>query len=133
MNEFMTAETLIHRRLGGSCGINSTIHKINRKETVWDASVLYAFIVALVLTFYFRCRHRCAGHSVNDTYAMLVCMVSMGGYEILADLMRKNKIIQDIIGTFGSLFFWGRVCGNVMVFFYVCSFRIKLSRITHGT
>lgn len=88
MNEFMTAETLAtFAGLVAAVGLIVQFTKSIVKKQFGDASVrLYAFIVALVLTFLFSP----AGTGVQGIVltilnAMLVCMASMGGYEILAD------------------------------------------------
>lgn len=98
INDFMTAETLAtFAGLTAAVGLIVQFTKSVIKKQFGDASVrLYAFIVASALTFIFAP----AGTDVQGIVltilnAMLVCMASMGGYEMIADPRAEKRKEED--------------------------------------
>lgn len=94
MNEFMTAETLAtFAGLVAAVGLIVQFTKSIVKKQFGDASVrLYAFIVALALTFIFApAGTGIQGIILTVINAILVTMASMGGYEMIADPMAEKR------------------------------------------
>ena len=88
MNEFMTMEMLAtFAGLVAAVALIVQFTKSVVKKRFGDASVrLYAFAIALVLTFLFAPAGTGAqGVVLTIINAILVCMAAMGSYEVIAD------------------------------------------------
>ncbi len=87
-NDFMTIEILA--TFAGLVAAVSIIVQFTKsivKKNFGDSAVrLYAFIIALILTFIFaRAGQGIEGIILTIINAILVSITSMGGYEVLAD------------------------------------------------
>ncbi|MCR2045475.1 hypothetical protein [Anaerosalibacter massiliensis] len=88
MNEFMTAETLAtFAGLVAAVSIVVQFTKSIIKKNFGDQVVrIYAFIIALILTFIFaKSGQGIEGIVLTVINAILVSLTSMGAYEIVAD------------------------------------------------
>lgn len=94
MNEFMTPETLAtFAGLTAAVGLIVQFTKSIVKKQFGDASVrLYAFIVALALTFIFApAGTGIQGIILTVINSILVATSAMGGYEIITDPKAEKK------------------------------------------
>ena len=95
-NEFMTMEVLA--TFAGLVAAVSIIVQFTKsiiKKNFGDSAVrLYAFIIALILTFIFaRTGQGVEGIVLTIINAILVSIAAMGGYEVIADpKAEKTKI-----------------------------------------
>lgn len=93
-SEFMTAEMLA--TFAGLVAAVSVIVQFTKsiiKNQFGDSAVrLYAFIIALILTFLFaRCGTGIQGIVLTVINAMLISIASMGAYENIADPRAEKK------------------------------------------
>lgn len=96
-NEFMTMEMLAtFAGLVAAVAIIVQFTKSIVKKQFGDSAVrLYAFIIALVLTFIFaRCGTGIEGIVLTVINAILVSISAMGGYEVIADPKAEKKKVE---------------------------------------
>ena len=94
MNEFMNYEALA--TFGGLAAAVAIIvqftKSIIKKQFADYAIRIYAFIIALVLTFIFaRNGEGIEGIALTVINAILVTLVALGGYEVIADPFAEKK------------------------------------------
>jgi len=94
MNEFMNYEALA--TFGGLAAAVAIIvqftKSIIKKQFADYAIRIYAFIIALVLTFIFaRSGEGVEGIALTVINAILVTLVALGGYEVIADPFAQKK------------------------------------------
>ena len=98
MNEFMNYETLAtFSGLAAAVAIIVQFTKSIIKRQFADYAIrIYAFIIALVLTFIFaRNGEGIEGIALTVINAILVTLAALGGYEVIADPFaekEKNKL-----------------------------------------
>ena len=97
MNEFMNYEALA--TFGGLAAAVAIIvqftKSIIKKQFADYAIRIYAFIIALVLTFIFaRNGEGIEGIALTVINAILVTLVALGGYEVIADPFAEKKKIN---------------------------------------
>ena len=94
MNDFMTPETLAtFAGLVAAVAIIVQFTKSLVKKQFNDYAVrIYAFIIALVLTFIFApVGYDVQGITLTIVNAILVTLAAMGGYEVIADPFAEKK------------------------------------------
>jgi len=94
MNEFMNYETLAtFSGLAAAVAIIVQFTKSIIKKQFADYAIrIYAFIIALVLTFIFaRSGEGVEGIALTVINAILVTLVALGGYEVIADPFAQKK------------------------------------------
>ncbi len=94
MNEFMMPETLAtFSGLVAAVAIIVQFTKTLVKKQFGDYAVrIYAFVVALVLTFAFaRNGEGVEGIALTVINAILVTLAALGGYEVIADPFAEKK------------------------------------------
>lgn len=93
MNEFITIEFL--RTFAGLVAATALIVQFTKsivKKRFGDISVrIYAFVLALILTFVFAGQTGLEGVIVTFINAILVTLSSIGGYEAIADPKAEKK------------------------------------------
>lgn len=94
MNEFMNYETLA--TFGGLAAAVAIIVQFTKsiiKRQFADYAIrIYAFIIALVLTFIFaRNGEGIEGIALTVINAILVTLAALGGYEVIADPFAEKK------------------------------------------
>ena len=97
MNEFMNYETLAtFSGLAAAVAIIVQFTKSIIKKQFADYAVrIYAFVVALVLTFVFaRNGEGVEGIALTVINAILVTLAAVGGYEVIADPFAEKKKIS---------------------------------------
>ena len=98
MNEFMTVETMAtFAGLTAAVALIVQFTKSIVKKQFGDASVrLYAFAIALLLTFIFApASADLPGIVLTILNAILVTMSAVGGYEMIADPYAEKKRIKQ--------------------------------------
>lgn len=94
MNEFMNYETLAtFSGLAAAVAIIVQFTKSIIKKQFADYSIrIYAFIIALVLTFIFaKSGEGIEGVALTVINAILVTLAALGGYEVIADPFAEKK------------------------------------------
>ena len=94
MNEFMNYETLAtFSGLAAAVAIIVQFTKSIIKKQFADYSIrIYAFIIALVLTFIFaKSGDGIEGIALTVINAILVTLAALGGYEVIADPFAEKK------------------------------------------
>jgi len=94
MNEFMNYEALA--TFGGLAAAVAIIVQFTKsiiKKRFADYAIrIYAFIIALVLTFIFaRSGEGVEGIALTVINAILVTLAALGGYEVIADPFAEKK------------------------------------------
>lgn len=93
MNDFITIKLLgTFTGLVLATGIMVQFTKSIIKNKFGDVSVrVYAFVIALILTFIFAGQAGIEGIIVTLINAILVTMSTIGGYEVIADPKAEKK------------------------------------------